>query len=186
MTSGVSIVSRVYNWQTICQMKTGFGRHATPPPYYSYFSTGRQKNGKWLILPQVTTNMFCAVFYCPHCRLQYWVYNISVYIVHKQDLLNIWEEMGYIESFLEPLNISLDKREKRHDVWEIDILHWGRCLNRRLAGLGSKHGPHVCCTVLQRKKVIYDWRQQIKWNYRCTGTKSNQQCAALGSPSPTL
>ena len=55
------------------------------------------------------------------------------------------------------------------------------------AGLAS--GPHVWRGVLRKKWFTTGEGQQIKWNYRCTGTKSNQQCAALGEaaiPSPTI
>ena len=55
------------------------------------------------------------------------------------------------------------------------------------AGLAS--GPHVWRGVLRKKWFTTGEGQQIKWNYRCTRAKSNQQCAALGKaaiPSPTI
>ena len=92
------------------------------------------------------------------------------------------------EVVLKPLNISVDKKtqEERKDI----RLDWYFAMGPMFA-IGSWQAwlalrPHVwtwwCAEFCSGKKVIYeDWRQQIKWNYRCTGTKSNQQCAALAS-----
>ena len=55
------------------------------------------------------------------------------------------------KAFLEALNISVGKKTQTDILHEADV---GK-------GLVWVEAAHVC-TVLQRKKVIYDWRQQIK------------------------
>ena len=55
------------------------------------------------------------------------------------------------EAFLEALNISVGKKT------QTDILHKAD-VGKGLVWVAAAH----VCTVLQRKKVIYDWRQQIK------------------------
>lgn len=116
----------------------------------------------------------------------------------KEKLLNIWEDKAkaYIvrqdeEAFLEPLNISVDKKTQERDRADIS-LGWYFAIYSDVwiggigGGPGSARPPrvHQFCTG---KKVIYDWRQQIKWNYRCTvGKKPPTMCCTWELGANTL
>ena len=113
----------------------------------------------------------------------------------KEELLNIWEDKAkaYIvrqdeEAFLEPLNISVDKKTQEGDRADIISLGWYFAIYSDvwIGGIGGGPGSAAPTCAVLVKKWFTTGDSKSSEIIGAQWGKSHQQCAALGSWEPTL
>ena len=112
----------------------------------------------------------------------------------KEELLNIWEDKAkaYIvrqdeEAFLEPLNISVDKKTQERDRADISLgWYFAIYSDVWIGGIGGGPGSAAPTCAVLVKKWFTTGDSKSSEIIGAQWGKSHQQCAALGSWEPTL